>query len=210
MTTITAGVDEVGRGCLYGPVVAAAVVFPPTHTLTDETWRQIKDSKKLSAKKRAELAIYIKNVATTYGIGVASVEEIDEVNILQATMRAMHRALDEAYQKHTFEKLHVDGTYFIPYKPAGAERQLTHSCLVGGDATDISIAAASIIAKEYRDSLVQKLVQDNPEHAIYGLKTNMGYGTKKHIEALHAYGPTHHHRKTFAPISTIISASASS
>lgn len=199
-----AGIDEVGRGCLYGPVVAAAVVMPPVESLHDTTWKQIKDSKKLSAKKRAELAIYIKNVATTYGIGVASVQEIDEINILQATMRAMHRALDQAYEKSAFDKLKVDGTYFVPYKPANAVQSIPHTCLVGGDTTEISIAAASIIAKQYRDELIQKLVQENPDHSVYGLKTNMGYGTKVHIQALHEHGPTIHHRKTFAPISSIL------
>lgn len=199
-----AGIDEVGRGCLYGPVVAAAVVMPPTSSLSDNMWTQIKDSKKLSPKKRAELAIYIKNVATTYGIGIASVEEIDDINILQATMRAMHRALDQAYDKSAFDQLKVDGTYFIPYKHVNAAQPIPHVCLVGGDASELSIAAASIIAKQYRDELIQRLLQENPDHAVYGLKTNMGYGTKVHIQALHEHGPTIYHRKTFAPISTMI------
>lgn len=203
---ITAGVDEVGRGCLYGPVVAAAVVMPSTDTLSDETWKQIKDSKKLTAKKRKELSTYIKNVATTWGIGVASVEEIDEVNILQATMRAMHRALNEAYNKTPFEKVNVDGTYFTPFTPSNLPKPLLHTCIVGGDASDISIAAASIVAKEYRDNLVQELLQQNPDHMVYGLKTNMGYGTKAHIQALYSHGPTAYHRRSFAPVSLIISA----
>lgn len=201
---IIAGVDEVGRGCLYGPVVAAAVVMPPSSQLADDTWKQIKDSKKVSAKKRKVLDTYIKNVATTYGIGVASVEEIDEHNILQATMKAMHRAIEQAHQKHKIDKLHVDGTYFVPYTPHAASSPLPYTCIVGGDANDLSISAASIIAKEFRDNLIQKLVEEHPSHEVYGLKTNMGYGTAKHLQALRTQGATNLHRKTFAPISSII------
>lgn len=201
---IIAGVDEVGRGCLYGPVVAAAVVMPPVSELTDDTWKQIKDSKKVTPKKRKLLDSYIRNVATTYGIGVATVEEIDEVNILQATMRAMHRAIEQAHQKVNIDKLHIDGTYFVPYQPQGATKVLPYTCIVGGDANDIAISAASIIAKEYRDTLIANLVNEHPSHEVYGLKTNMGYGTAKHIQALHSHGVTSFHRKTFAPISTLI------
>lgn len=204
---IIAGVDEVGRGCLYGPVVAAAVVMPPTSALTDDTWKQIKDSKKVTPKRRKILDSYIRNVATTYGIGVASVEEIDEVNILQATMRAMHRAIEQAHQKVSIDKLHIDGTYFVPYKPEGATNHIPYTCIISGDANDIAISAASIIAKEFRDNLISKLVDQYPSHEVYGLKTNMGYGTAKHLQALRTHGATQFHRKTFAPISHMVATS---
>lgn len=202
-TMLIGGVDEVGRGCLYGSVVAAVVVMPPTETLTDETWMQIKDSKKLTPKKRKQLDTYIRSVAITYGIGSASVQEIDEHNILQATMMAMHRAIEEAYRKHAFDKLHVDGTYFKKYRPSSAPSPIPHECIVGGDATDISISAASIVAKEYRDAQIQELVMVHPSHEVYGLKTNMGYGTAKHLEALRIHGATEFHRKTFAPMNRL-------
>lgn len=198
---LAAGVDEVGRGCLYGPVVAAAVLMPDVATLNDDTWKGITDSKKLSAKKRKTLDRYIRETAITYGIGVASVEEIDEVNILQATMKAMHRAINSAYQKVPFDKLNIDGTYFQAYQPDGAPSCLPYTCIVGGDASNMNIAAASIIAKEYRDNHIQELLSQYPSHEVYGLKTNMGYGTPKHIQALYAHGYTPLHRKTFAPVS---------
>ncbi len=197
------GVDEVGRGCLYGNVVAAVVVMPPTSTLSDETWKQIKDSKKLTPKKRKHLDEYIRNVAITFGIGEASVQEIDEHNILQATMIAMHRAIEQAYQKHPFDMLHVDGTYFKPYRPSTAPSNLPSACIIGGDASDIGISAASIIAKEYRDAQIQSLLAQHPSHEVYGLKTNMGYGTPKHMQAIRTHGPTEYHRKSFAPMNTM-------
>lgn len=200
---IVAGVDEVGRGCLYGPVVAAAVVMPDPSEIQDDTWKQIKDSKKVTPKRRKVLDAYIRNVAITYGIGVASVEEIDDVNILQATMRAMHRAIEQAHSKVGIDKLHIDGTYFIPYQLDGATKCIPYTCIISGDANDLSISAASIIAKEYRDNLIVKLVEENPSHNVYGLKTNMGYGTAKHIQALREHGVTPLHRKTFAPVNSI-------
>uniref|UniRef100_A0A6C0LK77 Ribonuclease HII n=1 Tax=viral metagenome TaxID=1070528 RepID=A0A6C0LK77_9ZZZZ len=114
-TLFVAGVDEVARGTFIGPVVAACVVLP--RVITDDKFKQIKDSKKLSEKKRTELALFIKENAITYGIGTASVEEIDSINILHATMKAMHRAIDEAYKKHSFDKLLIDGQYFKGYTP---------------------------------------------------------------------------------------------
>lgn len=202
--SLIAGVDEVGRGCLYGNVVAAVVVMPPNDAAAEDPLRsQIKDSKKLSPKKRKVLDAYIRRVAITYGIGVASVEEIDEHNILQATMIAMHRAIDIAYQKHPFDMLHVDGTYFRKYTPAGSDIPLRSKCIIGGDDSDINISAASIIAKEYRDAEIQHMLAEHPDHEVYGLKTNMGYGTPKHLEALRTHGPTPFHRKSFAPINAM-------
>jgi len=191
-----AGVDEVARGTLIGPVIAACVVLP--HVFPDDDYKEIKDSKKLSIKKREILARYIKKNAVTYGIGSASVEEIDDINILNATMKAMHRAVDEAYKKHPFEKLLIDGPYFKGYTPPGIDGELLeYECIPKGDAHYLSIAAASIIAKDYHTDLIQKLTEEHSELNLYDIKKNKGYGTAKHIEAINMHGSTSFHRKTF-------------
>lgn len=194
---ISCGIDEVGRGTLFGNVVAAAVIIPTTWP--DDKHQFIKDSKKLSKKKRDEMSEYIKTNAVAYGIGEASVEEIDSINILQATMKAMHRALDQVYHKHPFTHINVDGTYFVPYMPPGDNEDITisHTTIVQGDNVDKSISAASIIAKVYRDEWVTNIVEQYPEYEKYGLKTNMGYGTPAHIKAIREHGLTPYHRKTF-------------
>jgi ribonuclease HII len=191
-----AGVDEVARGTFIGPVIAACVVLP--HVLDDDKYKEIKDSKKLSEKKRTELAQFIKNKAITYGIGSASVEEIDSINILNATMRAMHRAIDEAYKKHPFEKLLIDGTQFKGYTPPGIESEiLEYECIPKGDTHYLSIAAASIIAKDYHTNLINDMVNKHQELNQYDIKKNKGYGTPKHLAAINKYGITDFHRKTF-------------
>jgi ribonuclease HII len=193
---LVAGVDEVARGTFVGPVVSACVVLPTTFE-TDQ-YKQIKDSKKLSEKKRAQLAEYIKSICITYGIGTASHEEIDNINILNATMRAMHRAVDSAYKKHHFTKILVDGPYFKGYTPSGEESEvIPHECVIQGDANYLNIAAASIIAKDYHTTLIKDLVNTNPELKKYGIEKNKGYGTSKHISAIKEYGITDFHRKTF-------------
>ena len=187
---IEVGVDEVGRGCLLGDVVAAAVVLPSS--FPDDTWKQIRDSKKLSAKKRDELARYIKEHAVAYSIGSATVEEIDTVNILQATMLAMHRACDVIVGKNIrIDKILVDGNYFKKYK------DVPHEMVKGGDDKVLCIAAASILAKSYRDHMIHQLLEEHPELDRYGLATNMGYGTEKHRNAIKEYGETEYHRKSF-------------
>lgn len=188
---IEVGVDEVGRGCLFGDVVAAAVILPTT--FPDDTWQQIKDSKKLSKKKREELEVYIQKHAIAFAIGSASSEEIDQMNILQATMCAMHRACDALWEKHPFSggKLMVDGNYFKPYA------QVSHELVKGGDNKVLSIAAASILAKTFRDRQIANILQDNPEYNVYGLATNMGYGTKAHMAAISKHGLTPYHRRSF-------------
>lgn len=186
------GVDEVGRGCLYGDVVAAAVILPPTSAFPDDIWKGITDSKKLTAKKRASLTLYIQKHAIAWSIGRASPKEIDELNILQATMLAMHRALDGI--QVPVDKILVDGTYFKPYKNVPSE------CVVGGDAKVMAIGAASILAKHTRDTEILTELKQNPDLQKYGLATNMGYGTKVHCEALQRYGPTCNHRMTFGKV----------
>lgn len=198
---LVAGVDEAGRGPLIGPVVSSAVVLPDDSDFPDEIYKQIKDSKKLSAKKRELLAEYIKKHAITYGIGVCSVKEIDELNILHATMRAMDRALTEAYKKVPFHHIQVDGTHFVPYVPPGIDSEvLTHECIVNGDNIHRNIAAASILAKTHHDFLIRELIAEHPEYEKYGLKKNMGYGTAEHMKALKEHGATSHHRQSFRPV----------
>jgi ribonuclease HII len=191
-----AGVDEVARGTLIGPVIAACVVLP--HTFPDDIYKEIKDSKKLSEKKRTFLAEYIKINAITYGIGVSTVEEIDNINILNATMKAMLRAVDEAYKKHSFDKLLIDGPYFKGYTPPGVDSELLeYECIPKGDMHYLSIAAASIIAKDYHTKLINDLIVKHPELNLYEIKKNKGYGTAKHLDAINKNGITDFHRKTF-------------
>ena len=191
-----AGVDEVARGTLIGPVIAACVVLP--HVFPDDIYKDIKDSKKLSEKKRAYLAEYIKKNAITYGIGEATVEEIDNINILNATMKAMLRAVDDAYKKHPFDKLLIDGPYFKGYTPPGVDSELLdYECIPKGDMHYLSIAAASIVAKDYHTKLINDLIVKHPELDLYEIKKNKGYGTAKHIDAINKNGITDLHRKTF-------------
>jgi ribonuclease HII len=194
------GVDESNRGGLIYDVVAACVVLPST--FEDERYKQIKDSKKLSPKKRAELAAYIKEIAITYGIGSATNEEIDATNILIATMKAMNRAINEAYKKYPFNSLKIDGPHFNGYIPPGEDAEpLQHECIIKGDGKYLNIAAASILAKHHHDTMFLKLIDDNPELEKYDLRKNQGYGTAKHLEAIKKYGITRFHRKSFKPCS---------
>ena len=178
---IEAGCDEVGRGCLCGPVVAAAVVL-------DDNFEQnlVNDSKKLNFKTRLELDDYIKNNVKDYAIAELSPEFIDQHNILNASIHAMHNALDKLTIRP--ELILVDGNKFHPYN------YIPHQCIIKGDSKILSIAAASILAKNYRDQLMIRLHEEFPE---YGWNKNMGYATKVHIEALKKFGPTKYHRQSF-------------
>lgn len=195
---LEAGVDESNRGGLIFDVFAACVVLPKE--FPDEKYKEIKDSKKLSRKKREELATYIEKVAITYGVGSASNIEIDATNILAATMKAMHRAINEAYKKHPFHKLQIDGPYFTGYIPPGLDTEpIPHQNIIKGDSKYLNIAAASILAKHYHDTYFLKLIDENPELEKYDLRKNQGYGTAKHLSAIKEYGITKFHRKTFRP-----------
>jgi ribonuclease HII len=197
------GVDESNRGGLIYDVVASCVVLPSI--FPDDKYKQIKDSKKLSAKKRKELSEYIKEIAITYGIGTATNEEIDNTNILIATMKAMHRAIDQAYKKHRFDKLKIDGPHFNGFIPAGMDAEpLSFECVVKGDSKHLNIAAASILAKHHHDTMFLQLIDENPELEKYDLRKNQGYGTPKHLEAIKKYGITRFHRKSFAPCKNAI------
>ena len=178
---VEAGCDEVGRGCLCGPVVAAAVVL-------DDNFEQnlVNDSKKLNFKTRLELDDYIKNNVKDYAIAELSPEFIDQHNILNASIHAMHNALDKLTIRP--ELILVDGNKFHPYNFT------PHQCIIKGDSKILSIAAASILAKNYRDQLMIQLHDEFPE---YGWNKNMGYATKVHIEALKKFGPTKYHRQSF-------------
>ena len=178
---VEAGCDEVGRGCLCGPEVAAAVIL-------DDNFEQnlVNDSKKLNFKTRLELDDYIKNNVKDYAIAELSPALIDQHNILNASIHAMHNALDKLTIRP--ELILVDGNKFHPYN------FIPHQCIIKGDSKVLSIAAASILAKNYRDQLMIRLHEEFPE---YGWNKNMGYATKVHIEALKKFGPTKYHRQSF-------------
>lgn len=175
------GCDEAGRGCLAGPVVAAAVILPQ-----DFSHEILNDSKKIKKGLREALAEVVKKQAIAYAIGICSPDEIDEINILNASFLAMHKALDQL--KQSFDSILVDGNRFHSY------RDIPHHCIIKGDGLYFSIAAASILAKTYRDAYMTQLAADYP---AYGWEQNMGYPTTKHREAIAQFGATPHHRKTF-------------
>jgi ribonuclease HII len=178
---IEAGCDEAGRGCLAGPVVASAVILPENFK-----HKVLNDSKKLSEKDRESTKTVILESAISWGIGVVSPKEIDEINILNASFLAMHRAIDQLKIKP--ELLLIDGNRFNPYKDT------EHLCIVKGDGKYFSIAAASVLAKTHRDDLMKQLDQKHPE---YGWVNNKGYPTKKHRDAIFKNGITKYHRKSF-------------
>ena len=184
---ITAGVDEVGRGCLAGPVVSAAVILKENINL-----KLLKDSKKISFKKRIEIAEHIK-LNSTYAIGLATVEEILNLNILQAALLSMKRAIDKLSIKP--ELILIDGNF----APKGLKNFKT---IINGDEKIKSIGAASIIAKVFRDQLMIKLSE---KFHNYAWERNFGYGTKSHMEGLKKFGVTSHHRKSFKPIHKMLS-----
>ena len=181
LNLLEAGCDEAGRGCLAGPVVAAAVILPPNFKLNS-----INDSKKLSKSQREEMAAYIRKDAISFGIGVIDAAEIDRINILQASIQAMHQAIAKLLPQP--DLLLTDGNQFRTYK------NISHQCIIGGDGLVASIAAASILAKVHRDHLMCELHQEHPQ---YGWDINKGYATKVHRKALQDYGPTPFHRRTF-------------
>ena len=176
-----AGCDEAGRGCLAGPVVAAAVILPLGYKNN-----QLDDSKKISEKIRSILRDDIISKALAIGVGVVSEKKIDEINILQASLLAMHLAIKDLKVKPHF--LVIDGNKFNAYP------EISHECIIKGDGKFMNIAAASIIAKTTRDDIMKKLSLENPE---YGWGENKGYPTKKHRDAISKFGISKHHRKSF-------------
>ena len=182
-----AGVDEVGRGCLAGPVVAAVVILDPNRPI-----KGLRDSKKLSAKKRDELAQEIKEKALAWSVAAMGPEVIDKINILQATLEAMKAAVEKLPVEPDF--VQVDGNKLPKWK------WLSEAVVKGDDKVEW-ISAASIIAKTTRDGYMCKIAELYPQ---YGFEHHVGYGTAEHIKALKAYGPTPIHRKTFAPVREVI------
>ena len=182
------GVDEVGRGPLIGPVVAACCVLP-----TDFHLEGLTDSKKLSEKKREKFYDYIKEHALAYGIGKVSPERIDKINIYQATKEAMYMAIKQVQEQVPLEHVLIDA---MPL-----ELDIPSTSIIKGDAKSISIAAASVLAKVTRDRMMIELDQKYP---MYGFASHKGYPTKKHIEAIHQYGLIDGYRKTYGPIKEMV------
>lgn len=178
---LEAGTDEAGRGCLAGPVVAAAVILP-------ENFKHpfLNDSKQLSEKKRNELRYFIEEHAVSYAVSFIHNEEVDELNVLQASIEGMHRSIAALTEIPEF--IIVDGNKFKPYETIPFET------IVKGDAKFMSIAAASILAKTYRDEFMAKIHEEFP---VFNWKKNKGYPTKEHRAGIQEYGPTQYHRKTF-------------
>jgi ribonuclease HII len=183
---IEAGCDEAGRGCLAGPVVAAAVILPRNYKHP-----VLNDSKKLTARQRSLLKDEIKESAIAWNIGVVDNNEIDEINILRASIKAMHLAIDGLRVKPQF--LLIDGNTFYPYK------SIKHKTIIKGDGLFFSIAAASVLAKTFRDDLMEKIHDEYPD---YGWNRNKGYATSFHRNAILEHGITPYHRKSFALFNT--------
>ena len=185
------GIDEVARGCLAGPVFTAAVIWPKD--LDCEIQNQIKDSKKLSRKKRHILRDYIECNAIDFAVSFKDNTIIDHYNILNATHMSMHETLDKLNVVPEF--ILVDGNSFKPYYYNNDV--IEHTCIIEGDNKYLPIACASILAKEYHDEYIKKLVDSNEQLKKYDWENNMCYGTKKHIDAIKEYGISKYHRKTF-------------
>lgn len=183
---IEAGCDEAGRGCLAGSVYAAAVILP-----TDYQNDLLNDSKQLTEKRRYQLREIIERDAVAWAVGIVSPDEIDKINILNASILAMHRALDQL--KVRPEAIIVDGNKFKPYQ------NLPHTTIVKGDGKYLAIAAASILAKTYRDDYMNELAEEYPQ---YDWLSNKGYPTKKHRDAIRQYGITPYHRKSYNLLGT--------
>lgn len=178
---VEAGCDEAGRGCLAGSVYAAAVILPPNYQNA-----LLNDSKQLTERRRYQLRTEIERDAVAWAVGIVTPEEIDKINILNASILAMHRALDQLQVRP--EAIIVDGNRFKPY------HDLPHTTIVKGDGKYLAIAAASVLAKTYRDDYMNRLAEEYPQ---YDWRNNKGYPTKKHREAIRQYGTTPYHRMSY-------------
>lgn len=191
------GLDEAGRGSLLGPVFTAGVILydiksnPPPYP--------IKDSKKCSEKVRSALRKYIEQNSIAFSVEKIDSDRIDKVNILNATMEGMEKCIDNITSVISVDRLLVDGNTFPTYMDKFTFDFIPHVCIPGGDDKYLNIAAASILAKEYRDEYILKLCEKNNNLDKYDIKNNKGYGTKSHMEALKEFGPTEFHRKSFKP-----------
>ncbi len=190
MSSLEAGCDEAGRGCLAGPVYAAAVILPK-----DYDNPLLNDSKQLTERKRKQLRTEIERDAVVWAVGIVTAEEIDRINILHASFLAMHRAIDQLTVRP--DSLLIDGNRFDAYTNGGA---IPHTCMVKGDARFQNIAAASILAKTYRDEYMEQLADEYP---YYDWKSNKGYPTKAHREGIRQHGLSPYHRHSFRLIEPI-------
>ena len=189
---VEAGCDEAGRGCLAGSVYAAAVILPDNYQN-----ELLNDSKQLTEKRRYQLREIIQRDAIAWAVGIVTPEEIDKINILNASILAMHRALDQL--KVRPEAVIVDGNRFKPYKDPADGKALPSTTIVKGDGKYLSIAAASILATTYRDDYMNQLAEEYPQ---YDWLSNKGYPTKKHRDAIRQYGITPYHRKSYNLLGT--------
>lgn len=210
---IIIGVDEAGLGPLAFDVVAAATIMPFDYDSDDDFVNKINDSKKITKEKtRNEIAEYIKDISITYGIGIATIDEIDKFNVLQARFIAMHRAIDNLLEKlekdynltsKDIDYIFVDGDKFKPY--IKDDISIPYKCCIKGDATYINIAAASILAKTYRDNMINNIIENRPDlDEKYGFFKNKGYGTSQHLSGLKTFGICEYHRKSYEPVKKII------
>lgn len=215
------GVDEAGRGPLFGRVYAAAVILPKetTNEEPEYDFTNMKDSKKFSSKKKIkEVANYIKERSISWAVAFEDEKTIDKINILQATQSAMHKAIRECLEKAKTEKkallgganchLLVDGNYFNSFigfdKKTKQITSIPHTCVKGGDRTYAAIAAASILAKVSRDEYIEEICDENPWiDELYGIRSNKGYGAKKHMTAVREHGASKWHRRSFAPCKNV-------
>jgi ribonuclease HII len=198
LNKIELGIDEAGRGCLFGDLFVAGVIFPKNiQELIDENNVIIKDSKKMSKKKRLESVEFIKKHALTYYVCQVSSQTIDEKNILVATLDGMTNVVENIINEMKIDKILVDGNKFNKFiDKDGVE--INHECVIGGDNSYLCIAGASILAKTAKDLYIEKLVENNQELEKYDLISNSGYGTQRHIEAIEKYGISDWHRKSFS------------
>jgi ribonuclease HII len=190
---LVAGIDEVARGCLAGPVYSAAVIWPNDFDENEEKI-ELRDSKKLSRKRRNYLKDYIEEMAIDFSVASVTNEIVDDINILNATFKSMHKAIDNL--NVVPDELLVDGKMFEPYF-TNENELIPHKCIIGGDDKFQNISAASILAKVYHDNYIDELVEDNPELKVYNWQSNMCYGTAEHLNAIREHGISKYHRKTF-------------
>jgi ribonuclease HII len=196
-TRLEAGIDEAGRGCLAGPVVAAAVVWPPDVSGMDTGMlKLVRDSKKLSPAQRERARVFVEEHAVAFAVCFVQPPEIDRINILNATFAAMHGAVDDLGVE--VDHLLVDGDRFKIYMSPCTGEFVPHTSVIEGDNTYMSIAAASILAKTHRDRHMREVL--HPWHPEYGWDRNKGYGSAEHMSALRTYGPTPEHRTSYAPV----------
>lgn len=189
------GIDEAGRGCLFGRLYVAGVILPHNIIqLCEEEEIIIKDSKKMSIKNKNKAKEFIEKVAIDYQVVYRENNEIDNKNIFVSTMEAMHEVIDKITIKP--DKLLVDGNHFYEYYDKN-NNHIDHDCIIEGDNTYMSIAAASILAKTYKDKYIEDIVEKYPDLKKYDLLNNSGYGTQNHLDAIKMYGLSYYHRKTF-------------